>query len=70
LAARVISIVKHKNMNEPKQKIRLDDLLDEAEPYATFHDATLHKIRVDYEARELTAEFKLCVQTFGVRSQQ
>jgi hypothetical protein len=48
-------------MKRLKQKIRLDDLLDQTEPYATFHDATLHKIKIDYEAHELTAEFKLCV---------
>ena len=48
-------------MKDLKQKIRLDDLLGQVEPYATFHDATLNKIEIDYEAYELTAEFKLCV---------
>ena len=41
--------------------MKLDDLLDQAEPYATFHDAMLHKIKIDYEAQELTAELELCV---------
>jgi hypothetical protein len=48
-------------MTQPKHKMRLADLLDQAEPYATFHDATMHKIKIDYETHELTAEFKLCV---------
>jgi hypothetical protein len=48
-------------MKLPKQKMRLDDLLDQTEPHATFHDATLDTIKIDYEAHELTAEFKLCV---------
>ncbi len=48
-------------MNQTKQKKRMDDLLDQSEPYATFHDAKLHKIKVDYDAQELTAEFTLCV---------
>ncbi len=48
-------------MKQAKQEMKMDDLLDQDELYATFHDAKLHKIKIDYEAHELTAEFKLCV---------
>ncbi len=39
----------------------LDDLLGPDEPHASFHDAALLSLRVDYGAQELTAEFNLCV---------
>lgn len=39
----------------------LDDLLGSDEPSATFHDARLISVAVDYAKRELLAEWELCV---------
>ncbi len=39
----------------------LDGLLGHEEPHATFHDAELLAIRIDYEKRELVARWRLCV---------
>jgi hypothetical protein len=39
----------------------LDALLGPEEPHATFHDAELVAVRVDYQARELVAEWRVCV---------
>jgi len=40
----------------------MDDLIDSAaEPFASFHDATLCKVNIDYDQKTLSAEFKLCV---------
>jgi hypothetical protein len=44
-----------------KKNIRMDDLLDKSEPFAGFHDASLHKVHLDYDARAVSAEFKLFV---------
>jgi len=48
-------------VKENKEKTRLDDLLDKTEPYATFHDAMLHTITIDYDTKEFTARVDLCV---------
>ena len=48
-------------MNEQKHKIKMDNLLDQAEPYATFHDAELNEIKINYTESKLSAEFDLCV---------
>jgi hypothetical protein len=39
----------------------LDELLDGTEPHATFHDASLRELRIDYQARTLAAVFELWV---------
>jgi hypothetical protein len=39
----------------------MDDLLDEEEPFGTFHDAGLLSVEVDYRTRELTALWSLFV---------
>jgi hypothetical protein len=39
----------------------LDALLDSEEPHATFHDAELHSVQVDYRTRELVAMWRMCV---------
>jgi hypothetical protein len=39
----------------------LDALLNGAEPHATFHDAELLSIAIDYQAGTLVAEWRLCV---------
>jgi len=45
-----------------KRKIEMDDLIDRTvEPFASFHDATLCKINVDYDSKTLSAEFEMCV---------
>ena len=45
-----------------KRATCLDDLLDrKAEPFASFHDATLSNIHIDYKLKTLSAEFKVCV---------
>ena len=45
-----------------KRNTRLDDLLDtKAEPFASFHDATLSNIHIDYILKTLSAEFTLSV---------
>jgi hypothetical protein len=44
-----------------KRNIRMDDLLDKSEPFASFHDAALHKVQLDYDARVVSAEFELYV---------
>jgi len=45
-----------------KRKIRMDDLINrKLEPFASFHDATLQKITVDYDNKTLSAEFEMCV---------
>jgi hypothetical protein len=48
-------------MKEHKNKIKLDALLDKNEPFASFHDARLRKIQIDYLKREITAELELSV---------
>ena len=40
---------------------RMDDLLGAEEPFATFHDAYLQKVAVDYSKKELTMGFDLSV---------
>jgi hypothetical protein len=40
---------------------RLDDLLDATEPHATFHDAEMIDLHIDYVGRTLDARFDLCV---------
>jgi hypothetical protein len=44
-----------------KRTIRLDDILGTAEPFATFHDASLLILKIEYEGRDLIAEFDICV---------
>ncbi len=39
----------------------LDELLDDEERHATFHDAELLSVHVDYRTRELVAQWRLCV---------
>jgi len=39
----------------------LDELLDGTEPHATFHDASLREVSIDYHARTLAVLFDLCV---------
>jgi hypothetical protein len=39
----------------------LDSLLDGKEPHATFHDAELLSVQVDYRRRELIAMWRVCV---------
>ena len=53
--------IEHKKMKQKYRKILLDDLLDRTEPFATFHDAYLHKINIDYNARELIAELDIWI---------
>jgi hypothetical protein len=48
-------------MKQRDRKIVLDDLLDRTEPFGTFHDAYLHKLNINYDTRELIAEFDICV---------
>jgi hypothetical protein len=48
-------------MKEDKNNTRMDSLLDQAEPYATFHDAELCEMTIDYKTGTLAAEFELCV---------
>lgn len=48
-------------MNEQKHKIKMNNLLDQTEQYATFHDAELTEIRINYKESKLSAEFDLCV---------
>jgi len=45
-----------------KRKISMSCLIDSAaEPFASFHDATLSNIHIDYDQRTLSAEFELSV---------
>ena len=44
----------------PANRQSLDGLL-EGERHATFHDATLLSVHVDYTAKRLVAEFDVCV---------
>lgn len=44
-----------------KRTDSLDSLLDGEEPHATFHDAELLSVRVDYRKRELVALWRMCV---------
>lgn len=44
-----------------KRTIRLDDRLGATEPFATFHDASLLILNINYEGRDLIAEFDICV---------
>jgi hypothetical protein len=45
-----------------KRLTRMDDLFAGLEePFATFHDATLRKISLDYDSRQLSAEFDIFV---------
>ena len=44
-----------------KRTIRLDDMLGATEPFATFHDASLLILNINYEGRDLIAEFDICV---------
>src|SRR5262245_57415561 len=39
----------------------LDELLGADEPFATFREAELTEVRVDYDARTLSATLSLCV---------
>jgi len=39
----------------------MDNLLDQVWPYATFHDAELYELCVNYKNKTLSAEFELCV---------
>ena len=39
----------------------IDSFLDKEEPCATFHDALLISLRIDYERREVTTEWNICV---------
>ena len=43
----------------------LDELLGRGEPHATFHDGELLSIRIDHEAGELVATWRLCVGNPG-----
>ena len=47
----------------------LDTFLGPEEPCATFHDAELLSLRIDYERRELLSEWELCVGDPGAPSQ-
>lgn len=44
-----------------KRTIRLDDRLGATEPFATFHDASSLILNINYEGRDLIAEFDICV---------
>jgi hypothetical protein len=44
-----------------KRRIRLDDMLGATEPFATFHDASPLILNINYEGRDLSAEFDICV---------
>ena len=44
-----------------KRTVKLDDLFGTEEKYATFHDASLLALQVDYGTTTLTAEFDVCV---------
>jgi hypothetical protein len=44
-----------------KRTIRLDDMLGATEPFATFHDASPLILNINYEGRDLIAEFDICV---------
>lgn len=44
-----------------KRTIRLDDLLGGTEPFATFHDASLLTLNINYEKRDLIAEFDIWI---------
>lgn len=44
-----------------KRTVRLDDIIGTAEPFATFHDASLLILNIDYEGRSLIAEFDIWV---------
>jgi hypothetical protein len=39
----------------------LEDIIDNSEPNATFHDADIHSILVDYQNSALTIRMTLCV---------
>jgi hypothetical protein len=39
----------------------LDELLGKDEPHATFHDAELLSVAIDYDASKLVAVWRLCV---------
>jgi hypothetical protein len=43
------------------KSLSLHDVLDKGEPHATFHDAAIESITVDYLARRLVAKVNLCV---------
>lgn len=43
------------------RQVRLDDLLGNAEPHASFHDASLLALNIDYLGRSLIAEFDIWV---------
>jgi hypothetical protein len=44
-----------------KRNIRLSDLLDDSELFAEFHDASIHKLHIDYDIQSLSAELDLFV---------
>lgn len=44
-----------------KRTIRLDDMLGATEPFATVHDVSLLILNINYEGRDLIAEFDICV---------
>jgi hypothetical protein len=39
----------------------LDELLDDEEPHATFHDAQLVSLTIDYRTSELLSTWRICV---------
>jgi hypothetical protein len=39
----------------------IDSFLDKEEPCATFHDALLISLHIDYERREVSTEWSICV---------
>jgi hypothetical protein len=39
----------------------IDDFLGRAEPCASFHDARLISVQINYEQRELVSDWELCV---------
>jgi len=39
----------------------LDSLLGDVEPMASFHDAQLIRLRIDFKAATLEADFSICV---------
>lgn len=41
--------------------MQLDDLLADSEPFATFHDALVKRVTLDYVSREVVLECSLCV---------
>ena len=44
-----------------KRTIRPDDMLGATEPFATVHDVSLLILNINYEGRDLIAEFDICI---------